>query len=61
MSGSEIVRKYKCEECGKTFKQGWSDEEAKQEAKDTFGIKDCYDMAVVCDDCYKQIMKARHN
>ena len=49
---------YKCENCNGVFKKGWTDEEAEKESLETFGItKD--QGAVVCDDCYNEIMYER--
>jgi len=47
---------FTCEECNQTYEKGWTDEEAKEEAESTFGISTG---AVVCDDCYNQIMYNR--
>lgn len=49
---------YICEQCGKEYEKGWSDEEAEKELKEMFGShytpEDC---AIVCEDCYKELMK----
>ena len=45
--------KFTCEACNQTYDKAWTDEEAKKEAKQTFGISTG---AVVCDDCYNKIM-----
>ena len=50
--------KYKCAKCGGVFEKGWSDEEAKNEAKELFGKhpNDWNNEAViVCDDCFNEI------
>lgn len=51
-------KEYTCEDCGGTFNEGWTDEEAHAEALRNFG-RDGRDpsMAKVCDDCFKRIMK----
>jgi hypothetical protein len=51
-------RTYTCDDCGGTFEEGWSDEEAHAEAVQNFGtLADGPAMAVVCDDCYRDIME----
>lgn len=43
---------YRCEMCNKIFDFGWSEEEAKAEAKSKgLDVNDC---GIVCDDCYKK-------
>lgn len=48
---------YKCDACGGVFERGWSNEDAKQEYKDKFGMEVREDDGIVCDDCYKQMMR----
>jgi hypothetical protein len=45
---------YTCAACHQTFKYAWSDEEAKKELEQKFGIpvEEC---GIVCDDCYKKM------
>lgn len=52
-------REYVCDECGGTFETGWSDEEAREEAEALFPGASPEDMAVVCDECFKEIAE-RH-
>ncbi len=49
---------FKCDMCKKIYPKEWSDEEAEKEAKYNFGeeIFQFADTAIVCDDCYKQVM-----
>ena len=49
---------YVCEACGRRFESEWSDEEARAEAGSIFGEVDgsLTEMAVVCDDCYKNLV-----
>jgi len=48
--------KFTCEACGKTFPTGWTDAEARAEAKaNGWGDIAQDDMAIICDDCYKEI------
>lgn len=55
MSASEA---YRCSDCGGTFESERSDEAAHQEALIAFGRRgDAPGMAVVCDECYNDIMK----
>lgn len=46
--------KYTCTACGETFNKGWSDEKAKAELDETFGmpVEEC---DLVCDGCYKKM------
>lgn len=53
-------REYTCAECGKTFTTAWSDEEANAEAAKNFPTMPIEEMAVVCDDCYRAIMRQRN-
>ena len=48
---------YCCELCGGTFKKGWSDKEAKAEAKANFGNMEPEEESIVCEDCYQVLMK----
>ena len=50
-----MIKTYKCANCGETFEEAWSDEEAKKEAADLFpGVPQAC-MEVVCDDCWKKM------
>jgi len=51
---------YTCEACGGEFETERSDEAANVEAEINFGIAEAStrsDMAIVCDDCYRAIMR----
>ena len=50
--------RFTCDECGGTFPKAWSDEEAEQEYDEVFTSAKAANIsrAVVCDDCYNQIM-----
>lgn len=49
--------KFKCEECGGVFDKEWSDDEAQIEFEQNFPLGHLGDgIAVVCDDCYQEIM-----
>ena len=50
------MSEYKCKICEGVFESDWTEEEARQEEKDTFGVNDPNGV-VVCDDCYKAVMK----
>ena len=57
------TNEYKCAMCGNVYKKSWTDEEAKEEAKEIFGKhpddwKD--EQAVICDDCFKKINPAEN-
>lgn len=43
---------FQCVMCGEAYEKGWTDEEAKVEAKDLWGIEKG---PVVCDDCFNKI------
>lgn len=59
---SETVKTYTCADCGGTFEEGWSDEEAQAETVANFGVRgDSSGMVKVCDDCYKAIMAGLNN
>jgi hypothetical protein len=54
------LNQYQCEICRGIFEKGWSEEEARAEAKDKFGIEDKHinetkEAGIVCDDCFKKI------
>lgn len=61
MSDSRAVsapETFTCAACHGTFPKGWSDEEALAESVDVFGVAlPTEDQAVICDDCYKQMME----
>lgn len=48
---------YRCDRCGKTFGKGWTDEEAMDESRRLFGPVPTEDLAVVCGDCFREIMR----
>ncbi len=55
--------RYRCEDCGGTFDKARSTEEAEREAFENFGVRQASThpgMALVCDDCYQEIMAAMH-
>ena len=47
---------FTCDSCGETFSMIWSDEEASMEFEQRFEGGDISTAAVVCDDCYKEMM-----
>ena len=54
---------YECASCGGVFKKGWSEGEAQNEAKETFGkpVEEWKDKAmIVCDDCYNQMLPSEN-
>lgn len=51
-------QRYVCEVCRKSFYSDWVDEDAKAERRFNFGEERNLDDAVVCDDCYAEIMHA---
>lgn len=55
-------KQYRCAECGEVFEFGWTEEEARaeQEANGWGDIPDDF-MGVVCDDCYKKIIRDLHD
>jgi ribosomal protein L37AE/L43A len=49
---------FTCEQCGRTFTKGWSDDEADAEALRTQGVRrGAPGTALVCDDCYRKRLK----
>jgi len=55
----EKAKTYICANCKGEFEFGWSDEEARQEAKENFpdlDVDDSVTAVVVCHDCYLLIM-----
>jgi DNA-directed RNA polymerase subunit RPC12/RpoP len=48
---------YKCSACNKLFRKGWTDEEAAMETiKNGFENIPPEDMAIICEDCYNNLM-----
>lgn len=47
---------YTCDNCLKTFDEAWSDEEASAEFNKDFPTSEIRDAAIVCDDCYKEMV-----
>lgn len=53
---TEIIDdEYTCAGCGATFKTTWTDQEAMAQAAEN-GFTEADDLAIVCEDCYQQIM-----
>ena len=50
------TKTYICASCQEEYETGWSDEEASIEFQQRFEGGDIHKAAVVCDDCYKEIM-----
>jgi hypothetical protein len=48
------MNEYTCDVCHQTFKYAWSDEEAKKELEQNFGVS-VEECGLVCDDCYKKM------
>ena len=49
---------YKCAYCEGVFEKEWTDEDAlKEKEENGWEDMDLSDMALICDDCYKKIMK----
>jgi len=46
---------FTCSRCGGTYPQAWTDAEAWEEYKQTFGDSD-KETETVCDDCYQWLM-----
>lgn len=47
---------FRCEQCGGTFEKGWSDEDAEAERGAEFPSVPHEECALVCGDCYNQMM-----
>ena len=58
MKAFTITNEYKCEACCEIFIEGWTKEEAEQEAVKNFGamVSNPDECGIVCDDCYNKIM-----
>jgi hypothetical protein len=57
MTDDSAPQTFRCENCGKELEKGWADELAHHEAVRQWGRRgDEPGMAVVCDDCYREIM-----
>ncbi|HEC40683.1 hypothetical protein LCGC14_0223010 [marine sediment metagenome] len=55
----KLYNSYKCAKCGNDYEKGWSDAECAKECEENFSkYPDSmeWDMAVVCDNCYKLLM-----
>lgn len=52
---------YKCAVCNGEFEKGWSDEEAHEEYLKNFGKNNTDEIEIICDDCYKLVMKKLTN
>ena len=50
------VETYQCAKCLETYEKGWTDEEAEKEAEENFGFIEIEERAIICDDCYREIM-----
>jgi len=48
---------YICDYCKGVFEFGWSEEEAEEELKKNFGDIQKDECVLVCDDCYKELMR----
>jgi hypothetical protein len=48
---------FTCACCGRSFKRNWSDEEAAAELGQRFPGFEPDDCALVCDDCYKALLR----
>jgi hypothetical protein len=57
MPESQPTTTYRCACCGQTFEKGWSDAEAQAEAAQAFGVTTTENCALVCDDCYQDLME----
>lgn len=51
-----MTKSFKCSNCLEEFDAGWSDEEASVEFAQQFPHDDISNAALVCDDCYNEIM-----
>ena len=53
-----MSKTFKCDNCGKVFESDWDGAEAEYEKE--FGLPKQEPRAVVCDDCYNQIMAFKY-
>lgn len=56
-------KEYVCACCGETFEHedDWTEEDVNKEFEEKFGRAVTENDAVVCDDCYQQIMEQEEN
>jgi hypothetical protein len=47
---------FTCAHCGDTHEKGWTDEEAMAEAEGLLSGAELEDLAVVCDDCWRNVI-----
>lgn len=52
-----MTETFTCAHCGWTGEKGWSDEEAEAEAAQNFGDLEPDDRVLICDDCYRVMVK----
>ena len=52
---------YTCSTCGGTFAKEITDEESIRESEKIFGPIPEEDRRIVCDDCFKDILRAQRN
>ena len=52
---------YKCCICGGIFFSNWTEEEAKAELKENFGVDKQPEDGIACDDCYRKFMQKNFN
>ena len=54
---SDVIKnEYTCSACGETFNRGRPEEDALKEKDDLFPDIPIEECAIVCDDCFKEIM-----
>lgn len=49
------MEQFKCAMCQQTFDKAWTDEEAKAELDEVFGLYPIEECDIDCDDCYKKL------
>ena len=50
------TKTFTCDACGGTFDSEWTDEVAAAEHEERWGVPPDEDAAVVCDECYKELL-----
>jgi len=53
---ADVTRIFRCDNCGETFRSGWSDEEAEAEMRSDWGDLPEQERAVICSGCHAEFV-----
>ena len=53
------TRLFTCDHCANTYECDWTDEEAREEARQNGWDPDTVATAIICNDCYNELMARR--